>query len=196
MSVIIDATVAGANANSYATEAEVDSYFLARLPLSPPWTDAADPTAAMVMATRTLDSYAMPHKKITIIGGKPYYVTTRTWTGAPATSTQALAWPRSGMKDSNGNPIPTNVIPKELKAAEAELAGQLVVSDTTLNSDVITQGLTSVRAGSVALTFKDYIPTMVIPDAVWMLMPASWFTEEIIQLTGSGLAQFDVVSDL
>lgn len=186
-------TPGASNANSYETLAEAQTYFSTRLPMNG-WDNADDQTVLLVMATRTLDSYAMPHKKLIYIGKDIYYLTTRTWTGAPASSTQALAWPRTGMSDSNGNPIPSNVIPQELKDAESELAGQLGTTDSTLNNDVIVQGLTSVRAGSVSLTFKDYIQSMVIPDAVWMLMPASWFTDEIIEPAGKGQALFDVVS--
>jgi hypothetical protein len=95
------------------------------------------------------------------------------------------------MFDGNGNPIPSNVIPEELKEATAEFAGQLVQSDTTLDNAVIVQGLKSVRAGSVALSFKDMIEQHVIPDMVWNLMPSSWFTDEIIEPAWP--AMFDVL---
>lgn len=83
-------------------------------------------------------------------------------------------------------------IPQNLKDATAEMAGQLGNADRTLDNDVIVQGLTSVRAGSVALTFKDMIEARVLPDAVWDLMPPSWFSPEVI--TPAWPAQFDVVS--
>ena len=85
------------------------------------------------------------------------------------------------------------VIPQALKDAQAELAGALGTTDTTLDNDVIVQGLKSVKAGSVSLTFKDMIERHVLPDMVWNLMPPSWFTEEIIEQVWP--AQFDVVSE-
>lgn len=196
MSVIIDATVGGINANSYETEAEADSYFDARLPLVPPWSAAADPTAALAMATRTLDANVRAVRMFVPATStqQAFWRTTRGWTGAPATSTQRLAWPRTGMYDMNGNAIPSNVIPQALKDAESELAGILIANDRTLDSDVTVQGVTSIRAGSVALTFKDYIEHRVLPDAVWALMPPSWFTDEVIELV-FGTAQFDIVSN-
>jgi hypothetical protein len=191
--VTIIATPGASNANSYITEVEADAYFDARLPLVPPWSDAADPTAALAMATRTLDAMALPYKYLVkgTGGSMSYYITRPAWTGTPATATQRLAWPRIGMFDGNGNPIPSNVIPEELKEATAEFAGQLVQSDTTLDNAVIVQGLKSVKAGSVALSFKDMIEQHVIPDMVWNLMPSSWFTDEIIEPAWP--AMFDVL---
>lgn len=85
------------------------------------------------------------------------------------------------------------IIPQALKDAQAELAGALGTADTTLDNDVIVQGLKSVKAGSVSLTFKDMIERHVLPDMVWNLMPPSWFTEEVIEMAWP--AQFDVVSE-
>jgi hypothetical protein len=187
----IDATVAGPAANSYETVAEAQAYFDTRLPVAA-W-DSGDQEVLLIMATRTINANLRAHTEIFFQNGVAYRRTHRTWTGAPATTTQKLAWPRTGMFDANGNAIPSNVIPQDLKDAESEMAGQLGTSDRTLDNDVIVQGLTSVRAGSVALTFKEFIETKVLPDAVWALMPSSWFTEEFI--TPVLLAEFDVVSE-
>ena len=97
------------------------------------------------------------------------------------------------MYDANGNAIASNVIPQDLKDAESELAGQLGNADRTLDNDVIVQGLTSIKAGSVSLSFKDMVEAHVLPDAVWNLMPPSWFTDEIVTMAFG--AQFDVVSE-
>lgn len=186
----IDATVGGANANSYETHAEANAYFDERLPLSPAWV-ASGQEAALIMATRTLDALAQPFKTF-FPGPPPYYRVRRCWTGAPASATQRLAWPRVGMFDANGNAIPSTTIPQALKDAEAELAGQLRKADRTLDNDVIVQGITSIKAGSVALSFKDAIIPQVIPDAVYNLMPQSWLTDEVYQ--PANVAEFDVVS--
>jgi hypothetical protein len=188
----IDASVGGIASNSYETLAEALIYFDARLEVLG-WEDADDQTALLIMATRVLNASLQPFKEL-IMRDKcaPYYRVRRTWTGTPTTTTQALPWPRIGMYDINGNAIPSNVIPQALKDAESELAGQLGNADRTLDNDVIAQGITSIKAGSVALTFKDMIEAKVIPDAVWNLMPASWFTDELI--IPGWPAQFDVVS--
>jgi hypothetical protein len=190
----IDAAVGGASSNSYETHAEANTYFDERLPLNPPWVTSGQ-EAVLIMATRLLDALAQPFKTFfpAMNGSPAYYRVRRQWTGSPATATQRLAWPRVGMYDSNGNAIASNVIPIELKWAESELAGQLLKADRTLDNDVIVQGVTSVKAGSVALTFKENIIPQVIPDAVYNLLPQSWLTDELYVMANS--AQFDVVSE-
>ena len=83
-------------------------------------------------------------------------------------------------------------IPQALKDAESELAGQLIMADTTLDSSVVVGGITSVRAGSVAVTFKDAIDRHVLPDAVLNLMPQSWLTDDLVESALTAI--FDVVS--
>jgi hypothetical protein len=106
-------------------------------------------------------------------------VTSRAWTGAIATDTQALAWPRAGMLDRLGRAIPEDEIPNELKEATAELAGQLLAGDRTLDNAAALEGLTEVKAGSVQVKFAEMIEQRVLPGAVVALMPASWLTDEI-----------------
>jgi hypothetical protein len=181
------ADVGAANANSYETLAEANVYFDARIPLKPVWIASGDAAIRQLLtATRVLDSLNVPQRvRYRDKDGKIYYVVARQWTGLPATTTQALAWPRVGMLDRLGRAIPSNVIPQELKDAESELAGQLGKADRTLDNDVAVQGITSVKAGSVAVTFKDSgIETKVLPDAVLNLMPPSWFTEETVEYPG------------
>ncbi len=187
-------TPGAANANSYLTLAEATAYFETRLAV-PGWENADDQSVLLMMATRVMDAMLRPHTTYVMAknGVAAYYVTTRAWTGAPATTTQKLAWPRTGMYDANGNAIADTVIPVDLKDAVAELAGSLGTSDSTLDNDVIVQGLTSVRAGSVALTFKDMIERHVMPEMVWSLLVPSWYTEEVITMQQTAL--FDVVSE-
>lgn len=189
----IDATVGGASSNSYETYAEANAYFDERIPIVPPWVTSGN-EAYLITATRLLDNFAQPYKTFfPPQGSSPAYYRVRPrWTGQPATATQRLAWPRIGMFDANGNEIPSNVIPQALKDAESEFAGQLLAGDRSLDNSVIVQGLTSVRAGSVSLSFKDTIIPQVIPDAVMNLMPTSWLTEELFEMANP--AEFDIVS--
>jgi hypothetical protein len=179
MAVTIVHEAGSPTANSYNSEAEMVAYFSARLPLVPPWSDAADPTAVMVMATRLLDSMAVARRVLRFDRATPYYVISRALTGSIATSTQALAWPRDGMLDRLGRAIPNTVIPVELKESHAELSGQLLAADRTLDNAADAAGIEAVKAGSVEVKFRAYIEARVLPDAVWALMPDSWFTPEI-----------------
>ncbi len=194
MAVTLIATPGAADANSYETVAEANIYFANRLPLKPAWVGIGDlPAQALIMGTRSLDSLAVLHKRLIRTQNSQYYLTNRAWTGAPTSSTQALAWPRTGMFDRLGREIPSNVIPQELKDALSELAGQFQKSDRTLDNDVSVQGITSIRAGSVSVSFKDGIEAKVWTDAVWNLMPPSWFTDEIMEYAYNKHAEFEVL---
>jgi len=194
MPVTINATPGDPDANSYDTLQEVNDYFDARIPLNPPWNPATDPASrAIVTATRTIDSLASGRRRLVKpASGDAYYIVGRKWTGTPATSTQALAWPRIGMYDRNGNPIPADVIPRELKEATAELSGQLQQTDRTLDNAVSAQGIKSISAGSVSVAFKDDIDVKVLSDMVLNLMPPSWFTEETIE-GATSVFDFEVI---
>ena len=193
MALTVIATPGAANANSYLTLAEAQTYFDSRL-FSDAWTNSPDQNVALVMATRILDALAQPFKTLMPEqnGVPAYYRVRRQWTGTRSTSTQALAWPRTNMVDANGNIIDSSVVPQDLKNATAELAMQLSSTDRTLDNDVITGGITAVRTGSVSVSFKQNITPQVIPDAVYNLMPQSWLTDELFILANA--AFFDVAS--
>lgn len=181
MALTLVSTPGAANANSYEEIAEADAYFEARLPLVPPWDESGTKDIQLVMATRLIDAmFRGGRVYVQKIGDKPgYYLVRRAWNGLPSTTTQRLAFPRTGLFHENGAVVEADEIPWELKEAVAEFAGQLGVGDRTLDSDVNVQGITSVRAGSVSVTFKDgYIDPRVVPDAVINLIPPSWYTEE------------------
>lgn len=183
MPVTLIATPGDPAANSYVTVAEANAYFESRIPLVPPWDTTSDAASrALISATRVIDSLATGRRRLMRPpNDEPYYVVGRQWTGSPATTTQVLAWPRIGMKNRNGNDIAANAIPQELKDATAELAGQLQSADRTLDNAVSTQGIRSVSAGSVSVSFKDDIAPAVISDMTLNLMPPSWFTEEFTE---------------
>jgi hypothetical protein len=164
-------------ANSFISLAEYAYYHERRLPLEPPVATIGDVAARnVIMATRLLSGLANSRCTLRFdSNGKPYYYMSCSWTGSVATTTQALSWGRIGMIDSLGRVIAENVIPQELKNATAELAGQLgSLGDRTLDNDIALQGITSIKAGSVALTFKDMIQSQVMPDAVLALIPSHW----------------------
>lgn len=194
MPLPFDATVGGANSTSYLTVAEAQEYFDERRLASLPEWDDADPSqeAALVQATQTIDLFFTARRRLEYDSCNcARYITNPAWTGSPATTTQRLAWPRNGMFDRNGNPIPNNIIPQELKDAVAELAGQLCKEDTTLDNDIRVKGITAVRAGSVSVNFKDFIAMKVLPDSVMNLLIGSWISDAIIEPALAAL--FDVL---
>lgn len=195
MAIVLDATPGGVASNSFLTLIEAQAYFDTRLPITQ-WDNADSQTALLIMATRVMEAMFASAKRVLMRSGVgkqvyAYYRTSPTWTGSPATTTQALSWPRTGMVTRNGVTILSTVIPQELKNAVAELAGQLAIGDRTLDNDVIAQGITSIKAGSVALGFKNDFEFDVIPGAVWDLLVQSWLTDELIEPAIK--AEFDVI---
>lgn len=189
----IISTPGAANANSYLTLVEAQAYFDTRLPVAG-WDDADDQNVLLIMATRTLDKLLTPFKSLVVDKGVNYYRVRPAWTGSAASATQRLAWPRTGMFDQNGNPIASTVIPEDLKFATAEFAGQLGNEDRTLDNDVIIQGITAIKAGSVSMNFGNAggLVAQVIPDAVYNLLVGSWYTDELYEPALAGI--FDVVT--
>lgn len=162
---VLDATVGGNTSNSYCTVAEADAYFDASL-WTDDWTGATTDTktVALIMATRLLDS------KYDWAGNQT------TLTDQPSVGAgQRLRWPRSGVLDADGlGTIDDDVLPRQLKEATAEFAKQLLVSNRQADSDVETQGIMSITAGPISLSFKDGVTAKVIPDAVAALLPPWW----------------------
>jgi hypothetical protein len=176
------ATAGAANANSYATVDDLDGYAETRVP-APTWFASAtddQKESALVMAARLLDTRVV-------------------WTGAAADSTQALVWPRNGMLNRNGFAIANTAIPADLKNAQCELALQLGASDLLADNEVFKQGITSVKAGSVAVTFKEISESTVesadimirkmssalqwttLPVTVRQFLVPSWYVQESVK---------------
>lgn len=194
MAVVLVATPGAANANSYLTVAEFQDYLLTNYePTEHP--DVPNDDMLLILATRLMETMFSPTRVLVVKDdpSKAYYIIRPTWTGTPASSIQALLWPRDGMYTRTSVLIANTVIPQELKNAVAELARQYKTGDKTIDSDAMVQGISSIRAGSVAISFKDYFnATKVIPDIVYSLLVPSWLTPETIEFANR--AQFDVVS--
>lgn len=161
-------TPAAANADSYATLVEAAVY-LAGSPYAASWEAASAEAQEWAMRTGALRIDAIPGA----------------WTGAASTETQALGWPRIGMANRNGFAIASGEIPAALKNAQIEYAKQLLESDLTATNSVAAQGITSIKAGPVALTFKEseeayaalrqeQTLAAAVPDAVRALLVPSW----------------------
>lgn len=157
MAVTLVETIGSASANTYATLAEADSYMESHV-YSTDWDAATDPekNTALAMACRTLDAMF-------------------DWAGAATDTTQALRWPRVGIRAANELEfVDDDEIPEELKWAQIELANALIKSDRTADSDIEVNKITSLSAGPVSLSFGAGVTAKVIPDSVWYLIPEWW----------------------
>jgi hypothetical protein len=158
------ATPGAANANAYATLAQADAYHEAHAH-GDTWreTYVERKQRALLTATRLLDQHIV-------------------WGGTAASTTQRLAWPRTGLLDANGNVLSSTAIPERIAEACAELARQLLAADRTADNDA--QGLTSLTVGSISMTWATPAQLVkVLPDAVWYLV-ALWGTVRTRSMEG------------
>lgn len=142
----IDATVGGANANSYVDVTFAAAYFDDRLHSSV-WSNASndDRDRSLIMATREID-------------------TRIAWDGYKVTETQALDWPRSGLYDDNRDYVDEDTLPIELKNAVCEYALVLLGTDTLAPQET---GLESLVVDVIELKFKTSDRLQPIPPNVF-----------------------------
>lgn len=169
MAITIDATVNGANANSYGLLAEALAYFAERLG-GAIFIDAdlEVQKAGLITGTRRIDQ--------------------ELYRGARATSTQALQWGRNGTY-SAGHAIPSDIIPAFVKFASFEqglafikAAGVDGAKDPMAATG--TEGLKSLDVGNVALVFRDAEraqddPSRTLAPAAYRLLRAYLLTETL-----------------
>lgn len=157
MPVVLIATPGAADANTYCTLAEANTYHESHVS-GATWSGAteANRNIALAQATRMLDAMIE-------------------WKGWVVTETQALLWPQNGQYSRNGYTIATTVIPQELKHATAELARQLLAGDRAADNKVEAQGVTRMVAGPIEFEFKGAQVPKVVPDAVFYMV-SQWGT--------------------
>lgn len=141
----LDATIGGANSNSYALVAEADAYFLTVLG-GATWAALATELKEnlLIEATRLLDLYY-------------------TWNGSRVDDIQRLGWPRMGAYYPDHRPIPEDIIPDAVKYATFDLAlyvntnSGFVMSDNTLDS---------IKVGPIAIDFLDNKSPSSMPKSI------------------------------
>lgn len=195
MAVTVVATAGASNANSFLTVAEMEAIAEAHTQAQyAAWDGADDQAALVVMATRIIVAYFSGRKTLVHGGGDPFTRIFPRWTGAPATTTQRLPWPRTGMYDINGNALASDAIPEDLKLATAELVLALAADGaTTGDNDAAAAGISSVKAGSVSVSFRGdmLLTSKPLPDAVLLYLVPSWYTDE--EVTGTRDFDFGAV---
>lgn len=146
--LVLDDTPGGATSNTYCSREDADVYHSAHIALDA-WDGLSDDVQdrALAHATRLLDEWYE-------------------WDGFVASSDQALLWPRDGVVGPNGYEEASDEIPTRIREATAELARQLTVGDRTADSDIESQRIKRVKAGSVEVEFGPGVSAKVIPDAV------------------------------
>lgn len=127
----LDATVGGANANSYVTEDEADEYFELRGSAGQAWNEIADRESQLVTASLLLDTYIL-------------------FEGQKATATQAMEWPRTGATYRDGVDVPDDIIPRQVKTAVMECALYFYQNGDPYAASEFA-GIREVKAGSLTM---------------------------------------------
>lgn len=120
--------------NSYITLANANTYMTATLQAAA-WSALADATkeAALITAARMIDR--------------------QSWQGERATSGQAMAWPRSGLTDREGNELSSSTVPQSVIDAQCELALLLSQDASIQSSTSSSQNIKRVQAGSASVEY-------------------------------------------
>ena len=152
----LNASVGTRSANTYADLAYADNYHEARLH-NAQWVAASEDqkTQALLWATILLDNNVR-------FVGRRYGLY----------QDQALQWPRQSVYDSNGFYIEFDVVPKQVKDAQCELAWLLLQSDrTSATTGAATASIRSVKVGPISLGFNESKVTIeTIPPSVINLL--------------------------
>ena len=135
MAATINATVKDANANSYVTLTEANTYF-ETVPDSSTWTNKTDDqkNRSLISATRWIDSFV-------------YY-------GDRCDDGQALKFPRNNYQ-VDGVELACSTIPVNIKYAQYELARALANDSEAMTGNVGTDGnIEEVRLGDIQVKYN------------------------------------------
>lgn len=150
MALTLDATPAGANANAYATRLQGDTYHEAHLYASDWSVPNGTKEKALVMSTRILNEQVHWNR------------------GDLFTTTQALAWPRSGVTNDDDVLFASDVIPAWLSDATAELARHLIADDRTTQPQDEFESLEV--SSELKMNFGKAKKRSVLPDSVMAII--------------------------
>jgi hypothetical protein len=133
------------DANTYASAAEADAYFDARVD-SGAWgeADADDRARALVSAARRIDQ--------------------ERFRGVRADPDQPMAWPRAGVRDEDGVLMGTETVPARVKRAQMNLA--LVMLAGGFLDDLGLDAFRRAKVGPLEVELKDGVPAGALPDDV------------------------------
>lgn len=170
MAAVIDATLSGANSNSYVTLAEAESYF-ETVPHGEHWTGSDDSkNRLLITATRYLDVFS--------------------YHGDRCTTTQALKWPRKEYK-VDGVELACTFIPTQIKTATFELAHALIHDGNILtHSTGKTGNYEEVELGDLKVKYNTDSQTPGLVNNILDVFP--WLESFIGAYSNSGATNYAV----
>lgn len=143
MALVIEDGTGKADAESYVSVADADTYLTARYPNTLAWFALAE--GAKEQALRLATDYVDTEY-------------TGRWIGTRKTSTQALEWPRIDALDIHGFIVASRALPQKLKTAVIE-AARLMTSGGTLRADAPTAPIKRTKIGPLEKEYQDGVDT-------------------------------------
>lgn len=145
VTLVVETGAVVANANSYVTLAEANTYLEANIQVFDTWSALStdDKNALLIWATRYLDQRAR-------------------WNGYKTDEDSALRWPRTGVYDADNNAIGAHEIPTQLKQAVIEMARYLMVEDRAIERG--TDGFTKIKVDVIELSIDANYRQSEIPN--------------------------------
>jgi len=154
MAISIIATAGAANANSYCTLAEANTYHdESRYHSKETWTgfSSSDRSRGLIWASRLLDEMV-------------------SWDGTIVHTTGALRWPRYDVWHEDGYMISSTTVPQFVKDAAAEFAYHLLQEDRTLETNRDSIGYELIQIGDLKLKVDKFTHKPIMPPSVWMII--------------------------
>lgn len=150
--MIVETGTGAATSNSYVSIDDADTYHEKRLYVTD-WTGATDDNKeiALMWATRLIDEMVE-------------------FNGYAINATQALAFPRYGVYDRNGNAFASNAVPTWLKEATAEFARQLIAENRTAETNRDLAGFKEIKVGSLELKTDPVRAKQTMPPEVFSML--------------------------
>lgn len=150
MPLTINSIAKDPTANSYISLADANYHFSTKFKSADKWNALSNDQKAQLLieATRQMDIF--------VYGGQK------------TTQSQALAWPRQHLISADGYSINSQTIPKQIQAAQCELADWILSEDDRLLSDVDLQQIDQFKAGPLDLKVK--VNAITMPDIVKQLI--------------------------
>lgn len=170
MAAVIDATLSGANSNSYVTLAEAESYF-ETVPHAEHWTGSDDAkNRVLISATRYLDVFS--------------------YHGERCETTQALKWPRKEYT-VDGVKLACTLIPAQIKTATFELAHSLLYDGEALVGSTGKTGIyDEVELGDLKVKYNTDTQTPGVINNILDVYP--WLESFIGAYSNSGATNYAV----
>jgi hypothetical protein len=154
MAITIIATAGAANANSYCTLAEANTYHdEKRFHSKDTWISngSNDRSRGLIWASRLLDEMVQ-------------------WQGTIVYTTGALRWPRYNVWHPDGYMLTQTAVPQFVKDAASEFAYHLLVEDRTEETGRDTRGFKKIAIGDLKMEIDEWTAKPVMPPSVWSIV--------------------------